>query len=62
MKLFDALYWKAYNAVTLKLAEEDGINTIEVVVILIALLAVAIIFRSKIMELFNTWWGQVQTS
>lgn len=62
MYLLDNLYWKLYNAVMKKMAEEDGINTIEIVVILVGLVALALVFKDKIVELFNTWWAQIATS
>lgn len=39
--------------------EEDGIGTIEVVLILAALVAIALIFKDKILELFKDLWNKM---
>jgi len=57
----DNLYLRAYNAVMAKLSEEDGVNTIEIVVILGILVALAVLFGGKLNELFNSWWGKIAT-
>lgn len=62
MYKLDGLYWKLRSAAVRKLAEEDGINTIEIVVILGILVTLAILFGGQLTELFNTWWSQIATS
>lgn len=61
MNMLDNLYWRLYGAVTRKLAEEDGINTIELVVILVALVGVALIFKDKLVALFTDFWSKIST-
>lgn len=40
--------------------EEDGVGVIEIVLILAALVALGLIFKDKITELFNKLWGNVE--
>lgn len=55
----DSLYLRVYNAIMAKIAEEDGINTIEIVVILGILVALAVLFGGQLKDLFNTLWAKV---
>ena len=61
MRKFDSLYLKAYNAIMSKAAEEDGVNTIEIVIILGILVALAVLFGGKLTDLFNGWWSKIAT-
>lgn len=62
MRKLDQLYVKTLCAVQSKLSEEKGaINTIEIVVILGIVVALAIVFGGKLTDLFNTWFGKIAT-
>lgn len=61
LQRLDSLYLKARNAIIAKAAEEDGINTIEIVVILGILVALAVLFGGKINDLFTNWWSKIAT-
>lgn len=61
MQKLDGLYLRAYNAIMAKVAEEDGVNTIEIVIILGLLVALAIMFGGKLTDLFNNWWAKIAT-
>lgn len=45
-----------------KLLEEDGINTIEVVLILVVLVALVLIFKNQILGIVDTVFTQINKS
>lgn len=47
------------NLITRFLNEEDGMGTLEVVVIVAVLLAIALIFKDKIFNVFDSLMGHV---
>lgn len=61
LQKLDSLYLKMRNAIIAKAAEEDGINTIEIVVILGILVALAVMFGGKLNDLFTNWWSKIAT-
>lgn len=61
MSKVSLLYWKLRMALLNLRTEEDGLETIEIVIILGILVALAILFGGKLMDLFNQWWGQIAT-
>ena len=45
-----------------KLAEEDGVETIEVVLILVVLIALVLAFKTQIMGMVETIFGHIDSS
>lgn len=62
MQKLDGFYLRVRSAIMAKLAEEDGINTIELVVILAMLVAVAVIFGNKLSALLGTMFDKINTT
>lgn len=62
MKMFDRLYLKVMDKLQSFVEEEKGeSNIIAIVIVLGIVVALALLFGDKLMELFNSWWAKIQT-
>lgn len=62
MNMLDRLYLKAMDRLQSLAEEEQGeANIIAIVIVLGIVVALALLFGDKLMELFNSWWAKIQT-
>ncbi len=62
MNVLDRLYLKAMDRLQSLAEEEQGeTNIIAIVIVLGIVVALALLFGDKLMELFNSWWAKIQT-
>ncbi len=62
MNVLDRLYLKAMDRLQSLVEEEQGeTNIIAIVIVLGIVVALALLFGEKLMELFNSWWAKIQT-
>lgn len=62
MKMFDRLYLKVMDKLQSFAEEERGeSNIIAIVIVLGIVVALALLFGEKLVDLFNSWWAKIQT-